>query len=99
MIGLLPPGTELFGMVTPSVMKSEIKHALNADPRVNNFGFKGFRAGRATETAKAGQALGEILLAGEWVSRAFVQYVDINQIEKGKFLEVALEQSGDEAEN
>ena len=65
LIGHLPPGTKVFGMVTPTMMRSEIKRTLSADPRVMNFGFKGFRAGRATEMAKAGQALGDILLAGE----------------------------------
>ena len=42
---------------------------------------KAFRAGKATELAKAGHSLGHILQAGEWRSAAFLRYVDVEQVE------------------
>jgi len=47
---------------------------------------------------KKGLGIAAILLAGEWSSRAFLRYVDVNQLEEGEFLEATLAQSGDEAE-
>ena len=96
-IAHLPPGEKVFGMVQPNVMRTEIRKVLGReDPGAKIFGFKGFRAGHATEMARLGRGLAEILLAGEWSSRAFLRYVDVNQLEEGEFLEVTLAQSDDE---
>lgn len=66
MIAHLPNGTKIFAAVTPTVLKAEIRRALvDTDPKAKLFGFKGFRAGRATEMAKLGLGLASILLAGE----------------------------------
>ena len=45
-------------------------------PGADKFTFKAFRAGKATELAKAGATLGSILLAGEWKSSAVTRYID-----------------------
>ena len=84
-------------MVQPNVLRNEIRKVLVCeDPKAKMFGFKGFRAGHATEMARLGRGLAEILLAGEWSSRAFLRYVDVNQLEEGEFLEVTLAQSDEE---
>ena len=46
--------------------------------------FKSWRAGRATEMAREGINLGEILRAGGWRSSAFLRYLDEDQILVGK---------------
>jgi len=78
-------------------MRNAIRKVLGQeDPKAKQFGFKGFRAGHATEVAKRGLSLMQILLAGEWSSRACLRYVDANQIEEGEFLEASLAQSDEE---
>ena len=41
-----------------------------------SFTLKAFRAGKATALANSGAPLGQILAAGEWKSRAVLNYVD-----------------------
>ena len=50
------------------------------------FTLKAFRAGRATEIAAQGNALGTILLGGEWSGSAVLRYVTVDAIEEQSFL-------------
>ena len=59
---------------------------------------KCFRAGHATEMSKRGCPLGQILLAGEWRSSAFLRYVVEQEIDASFFLDTVLtsEEADDE---
>jgi len=63
-----------------------------------SFSWKSFRGGKATDMAKCGLSLGEILLAGEWRSRAFERYVDADRIVPIEIPEEAIKDSDNEAE-
>ena len=54
---------------------------------------KMFRAGHATELAKSGKSVGDILRAGEWRSAAFLAYVDEDLVDAAQILEHVLEDS------
>ena len=63
-----------------------------------SFSWKSFRGGKATDMAKCCLSLGEILLAGEWRSRAFERYVDADRIVPIEIPEEAIKDSDNEAE-
>ena len=54
---------------------------------------KMFRAGHATELAKSGKSVGDILRAGEWRSAAFLAYIDEDLVDASQILEHVLEDS------
>ena len=54
---------------------------------------KMFRAGHATELAKNGKSVGDILRAGEWRSAAFLSYVDEDLVDASQILDHVLEDS------
>ena len=54
---------------------------------------KMFRAGHATELAKSGKSVGDILRAGEWRSAAFLAYVDEDLVDAAQILDHVLEDS------
>ena len=60
--------------------------------------WKSWRAGKATQLAKDGRSIGQILLAGEWKSASFDRYVDTDLIDPSALLQVTLDQSDDEEE-
>jgi len=75
---------------------------LDCESAARDITFKSWRAGRATELARTGHRLGEILKAGEWAGAAVAfRYMDTDEIDpnydEGKMLEVALENSEDDA--
>ena len=53
--------------------------------------WKSWRAGKATEMAKEGFNLGQILIAGEWASRSFLRYVDLEKINQANYLGVTID--------
>ena len=59
------------------------------------FTLKAFMAGRATEMAARGNALGTILLAGEWSSSAVLRYVNVDAIEEQSFLQRVVQSDSD----
>lgn len=61
-----------------------------------SFTWEGFRAGRASAMAAAGDSLGQILEAGEWRSRAYLNYVDENVVDATRLLEQSVMSSDDE---
>ena len=61
-----------------------------------DFSFKSIRAGRATEMAKEGSTIADILMAGEWRSRAFLRYCDIDAVDANELLTTTLDNSDEE---
>ena len=84
--------------LTPSAFVRTLRAqlAIVGHPLAKQASPKAFRAGRATEMAARCSPLGEILLAGEWRSRAFLSYVDIDAIDVPAVLGAALEDDNDE---
>ena len=66
-------------------------------PHPELFTPKAFRAGKATALAAAGSNLGDILMAGEWKSAAFLAYIDETSVDQAAFLDQTLAESDDEA--
>ena len=60
------------------------------------FGWKSFRAGRATKLACQGRSIGFILQAGEWKSSAFLKYIDEEAVDEAQLLDLVL---GAESDN
>ena len=61
------------------------------------FTFKSIRAGRATEMAQEGHNIAEQLTTGEWRSKAFLRYCDVDSTPK-TLLIATLDHSEDEGE-
>ena len=57
------------------------------------FTLKAYRAGKATSMAAAGATIGQILLAGEWRSQAFLRYVDTDIVDHAQLLSAVVEGS------
>ena len=57
---------------------------------------KSFRAGRATSLAANGHSIGEILIAGEWKSSAFLRYCQADDLSVSAFWKVVLEDDHDD---
>ena len=54
---------------------------------------KAYRAGKATAMAAAGATVGQILLAGEWRSQAFLRYVDTDAVDAAQVLSATVDNS------
>ena len=101
-----PPGHSIFADpagVVPTGAKAltGLKRVprLLGTPSADLFGFKSFRAGKATEMAATGFGLAEILQAGEWRSSAYLRYLDESIADEGEMLRQAVDgsDSGEEA--
>ena len=57
--------------------------------KAQKFGFKAFRAGRATAMAAAGEPLAAILQAGEWRSAALLRYISETELDRKALLAAA----------
>ena len=62
------------------------------------FTFKSVRAGRTTEMAQEGHNIAENLAAGEWRSKAFLRYCDVDSVDPNELLTATLDHSDDEGE-
>ena len=60
--------------------------------------WKAFRAGHATELAAHGHTIAEIMKAGEWRSKTFIDYADSDIIDKEVFLNTILDVSDAEGD-
>ena len=90
-------GSKVWGF-KEAALQVEIKRSLAAlkHPTAEQFSFKAFRAGRATELAQLGYSLSFILQAGEWKSSAFLRYIDEDAVDHSTFLTAAIEDGEDE---
>ena len=99
----VPVGQPLWNF-KPSEFLARVRAALqtlDCEQAARDITFKSWRAGRATELARTGHALGAILKAGEWAGAAAAfRYADTDEIDpnydEGKLLDQALENSDEE---
>ena len=54
-------------------------------PGAASFGFKAFRAGKATDLAKSGCPVHVIMQLGQWRSAAILRYVSPDALDEGAF--------------
>ena len=59
--------------------------ALLSIPHADQFGFKAFRAGRATQLARDGKPVHVIMQLGQWKSAAILNYVSPDALDAGIF--------------
>ena len=52
--------------------------------------WKAWRAGKASQMAQQGSGLGEVLTAGEWRSKALLNYVNESAIDAARILDDTL---------
>ena len=92
-----PPGVQLFPFSPAAalpVLRRMLTPALAQGPA--EFGWKCFRAGRATELACQGRSIGFILQAGEWKSSAFLKYIDEQAVDEAQLLDMVLGAENDD---
>ena len=94
----LKPGLRLFSHSAGSFLKT-LRRLLGllGVATADEFTLKTFRSGKATSLAKAGAPLGQIMSAGEWRSKAFLNYVDEDAFDTSQLLACELDISEDEA--
>lgn len=61
--------------------------------KFEDFTWKSFRAGRATEMADDGYSLEQIVLAGEWRSVAFLRHLDVEKVNPCRLLGTTVDES------
>ena len=91
-------GEALF-TVTPAKIMQTIKaqsRSLSYNPE--GVSWKSFRAGHATHLAACGCNIKVITEAGEWRSRAFLDYIDGDKVDQAVFLNTTLDRSDEEDE-
>ena len=92
------PGQALFNKTAPQLLKRfrDLLSLLKI-PGSERFGFKAFRAGKATDLAKSGCPVHIIMMMGQWRSAALLRYVRPDALDEGVFWkEVANEPESEE---
>ena len=93
-------GEPAFPGVTPhaalQVMRATLHAVGVADAK--SYGTHALRRGHAQDMLESGASLVEILLAGDWSSRAFKDYLHAGVLEAGAVLEAHCVASDEEAE-
>lgn len=81
--------------ITPSTFLAKTRRYLGLLGVANarTFTLKAYRAGKATSMASAGATVGQILMAGEWRSHAFLRYVDTDVVDAAQLLSAVVEGS------
>ena len=94
----LKTSQRLFSHTAPTFLKT-LRRLLGllGVPAADEFTLKTFRSGKATALARAGAPLGQILAAGEWRSKAFLNYVDEDAFDASQVLACEFENSDDES--
>lgn len=82
----MPAGQPLFSLTAPQFLKRfrnllELLHV----PGGASYGFKAFRAGKATDLAKSGCPVHLIMQMGQWRSAAILRYVSPDALDEGVF--------------
>ena len=65
-------------------------------PHASLFALKAFRAGKATAMVAAGAPLGAVLAAGEWKSKAILNYVNEDVFDASQFVLQDIDNSDNE---
>lgn len=62
-------------------------------PNAGRYRTHDIRRGHTQDLVDNGASLAQILSAGQWKSPAFLQYVDLDELEKGAVIEAHMEES------
>ena len=95
----LAKGCKLFGGFNPGIVLAKLRGRLQklGVPKAWDYRAHDFRRGHADDLRRAGKSLKEILQAGEWRSPAFLQYLDLADLEFDLVVSAHIdESSGDE---
>ena len=83
----------------PSKIMQVIKaNSLSLSFNPEGISWKSFRAGRATHLAACGCDIKLVMEAGEWKSRAVLDYIDGDKVDQAVFLHTTLDRSDEEDE-
>ena len=96
----VPNGSLLFEGIAPSMALAYLRSVLVdlSVPKAMEYRTHDLRRGHARDLQCNGASLYEILSAGEWRSPAFMQYLDVNTLERDVVVEAHVdESSGGEA--
>ena len=91
-------GEILFPAKPSKIMQVIKENSLSLSFNPEGISWKSFRAGHATHLAACGCDIKLIMAAGEWKSRAFLEYIDADMVDKAVFLHTTLDRSDDEDE-
>ena len=98
-------GEQIWGF-TPKEFLTKCREGLSANGSAVGaqlLSFKSWRAGKATELVRAGAAIGEVLMSGEWSGSTYLHYaqvelLDPNVLDPEKIVLEACEASDEEDE-
>ena len=96
----LSPGDKPFENISPAEALQFLRvflcrlHVKNA----GRYRTHDLRRGHAQDLVERGATLAEILRAGQWRSPAFLQYLDMQELEHGAVVEAHLDESSSEDE-
>ena len=90
-----PEGTKVFAEISDGNARTNLKYMLEVlrVPEAQLYRTHDLRRGHADDMRVNGASLCEILRAGEWRSPAFLEYLDINQLERDAVLEAHMDES------
>ena len=91
-------GEALFTENPAKLMQVIKAHSRSLSYNAEGVTWKSFRAGHATHLAVCGCDIKVITSAGEWRSRAFLDYIDGDKVDEVVFLNTTLNQSDEEEE-
>ncbi len=88
------------GQVTSSALRRSLVRILTLleVPAASRFTWKQFRASRATQLARDGVPLADIMKLGEWKSRAVARYLDEEVLDARRVIELVTNESEEENE-
>ena len=91
-------GEPLFGEISASYALDSLRTLLAVldVPDAHLYRTHDFRRGHARDLQVGGATLGQILAAGQWSSPAFLQYMDMEQLETDAVVEAHLNESDDD---
>ena len=91
-------GEALFTENPAKIMQIIKAHSRSLSYNAEGVSWKSFRAGHATHLAACGCDIKVITDAGEWRSRAFLEYIDGDKVDEVVFLNTTMDQSDEEDE-
>jgi hypothetical protein len=94
-LSLQPPGARPFAGLRADTARQALKQRLGraSVEEASSYVLHDFRRGHAMDIAAAGGDLRAILAAGEWSSPAFLNYLDVSELEKQVALQAHLDDS------
>ena len=95
-----PEGEQVFGIFSSAEALRHLRYMLArlAVPDAVKHRTHDLRRGHARDLVLNGRGLGEILRAGQWRSPAFLQYLDLEELERDAVVEAHMDESSSEDE-